>query len=72
MGDQDCGCCGAKRVADWDGLYGCCGDCAFCQSLGQCYEGEDKPENTRCCHGVKCHEREASELPAIESTGEKP
>ncbi len=45
------GCCGLKNVRDWDGLYGCCSDCAFCQSLGQCYRGEDKPENTICCHG---------------------
>ncbi len=25
--------------------------CGCCQSLGQCYEGEDLAENTICCHG---------------------
>jgi hypothetical protein len=47
-----CGCC--KREvppSDWDGLYGCCDECAWCQSLGQCFAGEDKPESTICCHG---------------------
>lgn len=47
-----CDCC-SKLVPehDIDGLYGCCSRCAFCQSLAQCYVGEDRPENTICCHG---------------------
>lgn len=57
-----CGCC-ERDVADWDHLYGCCGDCAWCQSLGHCYEGEDKPENTICCHGSCQRGGQRSALP---------
>ena len=49
----ECGCC-KRRVDRLDGLYGACNRCAHCQSIGHCYEGEDLPENTECCHGRKC------------------
>ena len=56
-----CGCCGRDVPPNnWDHLYGCCGDCAWCQSLGQCFVGEDKPENTVCCHGI-CQKRPAGD-----------
>lgn len=37
-----CACC-ERHVTVWDGLYGCCGDCAECASL----EHWDP-----CCHGA--------------------
>lgn len=43
-----CGCC--KRYVDQlDGLYGCCGACANCQSLTF---GPDAPPDVECCHGL--------------------
>ncbi len=50
-----CDCCGKTGIV-YDGMYGCCEACAECQSLGHCYDGEDRPENTICCHGER-HER---------------
>lgn len=42
---RTCDCCKKwKHAGDFCGLYGCCEDCAFCQSLDQC---------GKCCHG-KC------------------
>jgi hypothetical protein len=41
---RHCGCCD-RDVPDsggWDGLYGCCHNCAFCASL----------EHFPCCHGA--------------------
>lgn len=41
---KHCGCCERDVPASrWDGLYGSCGDCAFCSSL----EHFDP-----CCHGA--------------------
>lgn len=38
-----CGCCDQLvDERDWDGLYTCCDDCAFCTSL----------EHFPCCHGT--------------------
>lgn len=44
---ERCECCG-RKVAQLDFLYGCCGACAWCQSLGHC---EDANGEERCCHG---------------------
>ncbi len=50
--DGVCQCCSQEvEQRDWDHIYGTCDACAWCLSLGQCYEGEDLPENTICCHG---------------------
>ena len=52
--DGICTCCEIWHPhAGFDHLYGSCSPCAECQSHGHCYEGEDKPENTICCHGTR-------------------
>ncbi len=75
MGDdhfgERCPCCN-RVVRHLDGIYEACDGCAWCQSLGQCFEGEDLPENTICCHG-KCREPNPPEIPdsgkAVEDGG---
>ena len=52
--DGICGCCELWFAKDaFCYTYGCCAACASCQSIGHCFEGEDKPENTICCHGTR-------------------
>jgi hypothetical protein len=43
-----CECCDREVPGrDWDDLYGCCGDCSWCQSLGHCMNDDLE---TECCH----------------------
>lgn len=55
---RKCDCCERDvSCSDWDSIYDCCFWCAWCKSLGQCFDPETQDPNdkhqTTCCHG-KC------------------